>query len=269
MSSKAYVKRYTTVPETFVDELFEFYEESTSQTDFVIKLDTISKWLEAKKRTLVETLKNSYKEHIDYVIVNPRKLGHTDEYKSNYKAYMLSPDCFKRVCMMSKSKNAEMVRTYFIEVEKAFLKFRSHTEEGLRNEIERLTRNQGPKLISDGSGFVYIIRASVDKDNLYKIGSTEDLKKRLSTYNSGVADDIEVLYMYQTQQYKGTERCLKGWLKEFQYRKYKEVYEVDIDLIKKVIESCGEIGAKLKFKKRTSKLKGGYFMVLLKNDDAM
>ena len=31
--SKNFVKRLTTVPEAFVDELFKFYDENTKQTD--------------------------------------------------------------------------------------------------------------------------------------------------------------------------------------------------------------------------------------------
>jgi phage anti-repressor protein len=31
---------------------------------------------------------------------------------------MLTPDCMKRLCMVSKTKKAEEVRSYFIELEK-------------------------------------------------------------------------------------------------------------------------------------------------------
>lgn len=41
----AYVKRLTSVPERFVDELFQFYGESTTQNDHVILLDHVARWL--------------------------------------------------------------------------------------------------------------------------------------------------------------------------------------------------------------------------------
>jgi phage anti-repressor protein/predicted GIY-YIG superfamily endonuclease len=269
MSAKVYIKRYTTVPESFVDELFEFYEETTSQTDFVIKLSAIAKWLNTHKQSIVTTLKRSYKIGFDYIVTKPINHIKKDPRSNHYKEYMLSPDCFKRVCMLSKSGNAEMVRTYFIEVEKAFLKYRMQTEEGMKKEIERLERNQRNKAVpSNAPGYIYIIRASTDKDNLYKIGRTKDLQKRLRNYNTGNADDVEVLYVYRTDMIVGTESCVKAWLKEHQYRKYKEVYQADLDMIKKLIESCGEMGAKIMYKKRTTTMKGGYYVVFDEASDA-
>jgi hypothetical protein len=166
--------------------------------------------------------------------------------------------------MLSRSKNAEMVRSYFIEVESLFLKYRSQTEEGMRQEILKMKRNQ--KALStrkaDHTGYVYIIRASTTNHNLYKIGRTADLAKRLATYNTGTADEVEVLYKYRTDKIKGTEKCMKAWLQDTQYRKYKEVYEVDLSTIKTVISKCGEIGAKLILKlKGKPIMTGGHYLV--------
>ena len=163
---------------------------------------------------------------------------------------MLTPDCFKRLAMLSHSKNAEMIRTYFIEVESLFLKYRSQTEEGMKAEILRFKKNQKAfaSRKEDHAGYIYIIRASNHNHNLYKIGRTIDLAKRLSTYNSGSADEVEVLYKYRTDKIKGTEKCVKAWLQDTKYRKYKEVYEVDLNSIKQIISKCGEIGAKLELK---------------------
>ena len=37
-------------------------------------------------------------------------------------------------------------------------------------------------------------------------------------------------------------------MKKFQFRKYKEVYQVNIDIIKEVISRCGEISENIIFK---------------------
>lgn len=265
-SAKDFVKELSTVPEKFIDELFEFYQQDSLQTDFVIKLDTVVKWLECNKQKITETLKTSYKINIDYII----KKRTTEEKKAtnnnNYKVYLLTPDCFKRLAMLSRSKNAEMVRTYYIEVESLFLKYRSQTEEGMQKEIDRLKANQKAHIRkSDHEGYIYIIRASDINHSLYKIGRTEDLSNRLNTYNTGAADEIEVLYKYRTDKLKATESCIKLWLKDFKYRKYKEVYEVELDSIKKVISQCGEIGAKLLAKyKGKREMNGGHYIIFTK-----
>ncbi len=98
------------IPQSFIDD---FYNENTMEDDFVIELDTIAKWLEASKKNLVKTLRRSYTEHIDYI---QKKNDNKDN--NNYKVYLLTPDCFKHICMMSRSKNSDKIRTYYIQVEK-------------------------------------------------------------------------------------------------------------------------------------------------------
>jgi len=262
-SAKDFVKQLSSVPEKFVDELFEFYDKDSLQTDFVIKLDAIASWLDTSKKNILKTLNETYKINIDYTVKKRTQEEKKLTNNNNYKVNLLTTDCFKRLAMLSRSKNAEMVRTYFIEVESLFLKYRSQTEQGMQHEIERLKSNQSAhSRRNDHEGYIYIIRSIDGKHGLYKIGRTKDLSNRLNTYNTGVADEVEVLYKYRTDKLKATEGCIKSWLKDFQYRKYKEVYEVDLDSIKKVISQCGEIGAKLlnKFKGKRD-MTGGHYIV--------
>ena len=96
ISAKSYIKKFTTVPESFIDELFEFYntENAVLQTDFVIKLSVVAKWLNARKDHLVETLKKSYKNGIDYNVIKPVDFVRKNSHVNHYKEYMLTPDCF-------------------------------------------------------------------------------------------------------------------------------------------------------------------------------
>jgi hypothetical protein len=186
-----------------------------------------------------------------------------DPRANNNKQYLITPDCFKRLAMLSRSKNAEMVRTYFIEIENMFLKYRDQTLEGMQHEIERLERNQKPKNgVEPKEGYLYIVRASEHKDGLVKIGRSKDLISRLGNYNSGRADDIEVLYTYQVPDIVGAEGCVKALLKKYQYRKYKEVYQADVDMIKELLKGCGDLSAKIHYKKQKMEMKGGFYIVL-------
>jgi phage anti-repressor protein len=262
--AKAYIKRLTTVPEQFVDELFEFYDSSTIQTDFVIVLEAVAKWLKTLKKPLVLTLKRSYRLDVDYIVQKGSSSTKKDQRHNNYKTYLLTPDCFKRLALMSKSKNAEMIRTYFIEIESLFIKYRDQTLEGMQADIARLERNQKPKgNFEPHTGYLYIIRTLDEKEGLYKIGrSSKNIIARLRNYNTGKADDIEVLYTYKANDVVGAEGCLKAYLKKYQYRKYKEVYQTDLKMIKEFMVSCAEVGAKLVQKSTKSSMKGGYFIVV-------
>lgn len=264
LSAKDFVKITSSVPSQFINELFEFYDENTQQTDPVIKLDVVAKWLSAYKKNLIETLKKSYRLNFDYIVTKYTPTDKKYPRANNNKLYLLTPDCFKRLAMMSHSKNAEMVRTYFIEIESLFFKYRGEMLSGMQQELERLERNQKSKnsLKEPKTGYMYIVRASEHNDGLVKIGRTKDLVSRLRAYNSGRADDIEVLYMYKVEDLEATEGCVKLLLKKHQYRKYKEVYQANVEIIKELIQGCGKLSAKLHYKKQKMEMKGGFYIVI-------
>ena len=262
-SAKMFVKKLSSVPDKFIDELFEFYKPETLQTDFVLLLDIVAKWLKTPKYKLVLTLRRSYKENIDFSITKVTNTDKNSPHANNRKSYMLTPDCFKRLSMLSRSKNAEMLRTYFIEIESLFLKYKDETMKGMEESIKRLERNQKGKQVPLKQGYIYIIKTP---DNMYKLGRTKDLVQRLKAYKTGLADDPDVIYLYKTEDLVTVESCVKNMLKKKQYRKYKEVYQADPELIKYFIENCGamaENGAKLEYKlSGNSKIKGGYYFVI-------
>ena len=71
------------------------------------------------------------------------------------------------------------------------------------------------------------------------------------SHNSIEADDIEILLLYETDNIVQVENCVKNALKSKQYRKRKEIYQVDMDTIKTVIETCDELISKVKHTKQS------------------
>ena len=55
--------------------------------------------------------------------------------KSNKEIILMTPDCFKRMCLLSKTNKAEEVRTYFIELEKLILNYKNYIIEFLYIQI--------------------------------------------------------------------------------------------------------------------------------------
>lgn len=262
--AKEYVKKVTTVPEGFIDELFELYDErSVLQSDFVIRLNAVAKWLKCNKYKLIMTLKKTYKQDFDYTVTKTTQVIKKDQRHNNYKEYLLTPDCFKRLAMMSRSKNAELIRTYFIEVEGLFIKHRDQTLQGMQADLETLKRSQRiTKRIVPAHGYLYVIKSSEKQDGVYKIGRSKDLIQRLRAYNTGRKDDVDLLYMYKSTNISGAEHCVKGYLKEYQLKKYKEVYQTNLSMIKQLIRDCANLGAKLVHKNTREKMHGGYYIVI-------
>ena len=157
-------------------------------------IETITKWINSKKSRLKETLINTYTKNIDYKITKEKE-GKIS--KSNKEIIMLTPECFKRLCLLSKTNKAEEVRTYFLELEKLIGHYKNYIIEGLKKTIQILENNT--KEVSQKiKGTVYIIRSIEDINGIYRFGQTEDFKKRLANYNSSNSDKMEVMYIYET-----------------------------------------------------------------------
>jgi hypothetical protein len=49
ISAKDFLKKYTNIPNAFIDDLYTMYNENTLPTDIVIDADYVSKWLNIAK----------------------------------------------------------------------------------------------------------------------------------------------------------------------------------------------------------------------------
>ena len=137
---------------------------------------------------------------------------------------------------------------------------------GLENKIKTLENNQKPK-INPSKGVIYIIQTS-DGIGHYKIGKTKDLRKRLNSYNGDKKDDIIPLYIYETSDIDKIEVCIKAYAKQYQYRKYKEIYKINIDLLKELINDCGDFNDKtnIKMKWKGNKIEGSNLFIATYRD---
>lgn len=235
-----FLKKFSDVPNGFIEDFFNISKEEYNDFEKIINFNTVVKWLGVRKDNLKELLVKKFEEKYDYEIIQmkyKRSSGKTHEEK-----IMLSPDTFKELCMISQTAKAKDVRKYFLSVEKLVKKYYADIQEKLYKQLDLLKTNQKPKVNVKG-GVVYIIRAqnsnveNIGKD-LYKLGKTENIKKRLKTYNSGNANDIEPLFMLKVDNVASVEDCIKNLMRDNQYRKYKEIYEVDLDIIKKACVYC-------------------------------
>jgi hypothetical protein len=144
-------------------------------------------------------------------------------------------------------------------------KYSADFTEKLQQRIAELERNQQKSKAPNNKGVIYVIRASEKYDDIYKIGRSRNLRARLRAYNSGKMDDVEVVHIFETDMVETVETCTKNMLTEKQYRNVKEVYEVDVDIIKSVIKDCANLALKTHYKlNKPSKMKGGYYMIIEK-----
>ena len=230
-----FLKKYSKVSNKFIDDFFSLYDIN-NKDNFIINLENIVNWLNTKKSKIKETLENSYEINIDYIINKTIRTGKRGAPKEEI---LLTVKCFKLLCMQSKTTKAIEVREYFFSLEELIDKYKNYIIEGLKDKITKLENNQKPK-INPSKGIIYIIQTA-DDITLYKIGKTSNLKNRLIKYNTDKKDDIIPMYIYETDDIDAVEKCIKAFMKKYQYRKYKEVYQTNIDIIKNFINKCGDI----------------------------
>ena len=257
ISLQDFLKKYSSISNKFIDDFFSLYTINTENDDLIIIFDNLIKWLNIRKDSLKRTLIETYIKNVDYKII---KIKSTTAGKPK-EEIMLTSDCCKRLCMLSKTIKAEEVRTYFIEIEKLMDKYKKYIIEGLTNKIDILENNQKP--ISDTkSGVIYVLKTDYNIIDLYKIGKTKKFKERIRTHNSSHIDNVDIVHIYESNYIDEVEKCLKNLLVSKQYRKRKEFYQVDLDTIKELIKTCDKMSLKVRKNNKNIKQLGGYYIMI-------
>ena len=275
MDFETFINKYSFVNSKFVKDFYNIIKEDYIEryNEFLIDSEILRKWLKINNRRIFnDTIKRSYKKNIDYKIEKIQKSvgsgGH------NLEIITLTPEASKKLCLSTKSKMGGLVQQYFLDLEVALYKYKNYIIDGMNKKIDQLENNQKPK-INGTKKIIYVFRALNTDLTLYKIGKTINSKTRFSKHNSPLANDIQVLFNYETENIDQVELCIKAHMKKAQYRKYKEIYQVDLDIIKKTIKNCDtEITETNKDiekhnKKQTKKQNGGKLINLIDDKEIL
>jgi len=117
----------------FYNIYYEIYIKSDRNNDFIIDLEHVANWLSMRKSDLKKTLLKSYKINIEYNI-------NIDTTKKNpgiqKEKILINPNCFKNLCLLSKTKKAQEFRKYFIQLDNLMIKYRIELNKILENKIK-------------------------------------------------------------------------------------------------------------------------------------
>lgn len=274
-----FLLKYSSAPKEFILDFFDIAKERYNDNDIIIRFDIVVKWLDVKKGNLKKKLVDSFIENIDYTI-ETRKIPHKGKSGATHvELIKITPDCFKHLCMMSQTKKAKEVRLYFLNIEKIVRQYHLEIQEKIKKELELVKYNQKPKVRRGEKGKVYVFEALNSEITLNKLGKATDIEIRLGPYNTGLANDLKILFELEVDDIDMVEDCAKAFLKQFQYRKRKEIYETSIEVISGMLEKCDIFSKSVKeffeqhkkeFKKSVQRLKkndGKFFMFIKRIDD--
>ena len=199
MNFETFINKYSFVNSKFVKDFFNIINEDYIEryNEFIIDSEILRKWLNINiKRAFNDTIKRSYKKDIDYKIEKIKKSigsgGH------NLEVITLTPEAAKKICLSTKSKMGVQVQQYFLDLEVALYKYKNYIIDGMNEKIKQLENNQKP-IINNSKKIIYVFRALNSDLSLYKIGKTINSKTRFSKHNSPMANDLEVLFQYETE----------------------------------------------------------------------
>lgn len=222
---KEFLIKYTAVSIRFIEEYYKFYEMCEVEK-YGIEVRDVITYLEIKHtERFIKGLKEKFVENKDYV--KTEKIVAKTKNDEVVK-YMLNIDTFERICMASHAKKANDVRDYFITLRK----FINYYKDGISNMILDETKTHN---------YIYILSVNKHRD-IFKLGMTTDIRKRLKTYATGADTHPDIRYIVTVNNPRKIEKCAKLILQEMKLRgkEHQELYQVDFDTLKRTVCNCIE-----------------------------
>jgi len=207
-------------------------------------LENITKWLNVRKDHLKKLLIDNFEDGKDYNEIKEKYDGKR-VLTNNKKTVLLTYECAKLLCMISRSEKATMIRNFYIEIEKILINYKDNIAQNLYDQLEIKMNNK--KIINGNNkkALIYILKVEDETNEGFKIGKTEDLKARMRQYNVGRISDLPIVFVYQTEYIDEIEDCMKENLKRYQLKHNTEIFDIDLDFIKDTITYCTKKNALL------------------------
>jgi len=221
------LKKYTNIDKNFINTFFKKFKIG-EELYFHIKDKDVAKYLGVEINTIRKRLNNTlskninFIEKVDYIKI---KTGKTDGV-----IYMINYQCFERLAMGGDSQQSESVRMYFI-------KLREFITENQKLIYQSMENYEDLKKYSNFET-IYFFAVDERKQNIFKIGRTIDIIKRLRNYNVGRIKEVDLKYLALVKNAVLIENCMKLNLKKYKLYENKEIYTVVPNKIKQIITNC-------------------------------
>jgi phage anti-repressor protein len=191
-----------------------------------------------------------------FYVVLTRDIALPSDFNSHNKAkhLFLSPDCFKESLMLMQTPRSKEIRKYYIQLEKVFkeyLRYQSDYQASqtaqIASELE-IEKNRNTLLMAsaidynrhDKKEYLYIAtNARYASQNNFKIGKTQDLKQRLSAYNTSHNKREPYYYTFVSGPLfdaKTVEHIIKHILVKFRNSETNELYVIEYEFLEKMVK---------------------------------
>ncbi len=221
------LKKHTNIDQKFINTFFKKFKIG-GELDFDIKDKDVAEYLGITLDNVRRRLQNKYsktKKFIEKVDFIKQKLE-----KTSSVIYLLNYQCFEKLAMNSETSQAEIVRLYFVKL-REFIVENQHL-------IYQAIENKQDLSIYRGYESIYFFAVDNRKQNIFKVGRTQDIIQRLRNYNVGRIKEVELKYFALVKNPLLIEKCIKLKLEKNLYFEDREIYTVELNKLKKIIDEC-------------------------------
>lgn len=240
VSLREYLIKNSHIDKKFVEDFINIQQsmENTDHAPFIIDLDVVVKWMGINKKDhLKDTLMSSYVEKIDFILLPPRREQTViNQGGHNKETILLTVECFKKLCLRSKSKAGEKIIDYYLALEKLLVEYQNVIISKLIEENKLLHHDLNNDIYPEG-GMFYVIDLG---DGYFKPGSTKNLNKRKQVYDTGYIHKSKIVFWFETPNMRVLEECTKSILKQYAIKKNKEVYKIKLSSIILAVKNCSD-----------------------------
>jgi DNA-directed RNA polymerase subunit RPC12/RpoP len=236
-------------------------------------------WLDYKdikrgKEFIIRILKQYFKESDDYKLLNnsefvledfcstlkvEQNINEEKRGAHNKQYIIVSPDCFKELCMHVGTSRSKEIKKYYIELEKIFkfyLQYQNKYQELKNTDINKILKeiSKNHSVMTEnmvisyiGKSVLYLARIG---PNEIKFGITNKIEERIKTHHRNF-DIFEIIYVTICYNNREIENLLKQYAKDnnklfsktINGKNYTELISVDNDftidmIINKIKDEC-------------------------------
>lgn len=244
--------------------IFETLDENYILFDDIkisIIIDNADKiWFNANQITKALSYSNYIKALKQHTTDKDRKqlktINHSLNIKQHSQTVYLSESGMYKLILRSKQEKAQKFSDWITEdvlpsIRKyGYYKMKKTYEKDKSDLLEKINylEKQNKLMIQDmkkdkypNGALVYFIDYS-DDDNyekdVYRLGETDDLKKRKSIYDTHMLHKKPVVIKEFVENTVRFETCLRSMLYDYRYKNKKDFYLCDLSIIKKAVKNC-------------------------------
>ena len=231
--------------------------------EFIINIEFIFKWIgfgrkDHAKRLLEKyfIINSDYKITLNSVVSPPKGENLKRDKKKEgrpIEVILLTPNCFKQLCLLANTDKGKQVRLYYIKMELILMKYLKEKNEinekllldsmqmnknldyALQTEQKKIARILSRRVNKEEPGqLVYIYKESEFK---YKIGETSDINRREKDHRCATSQSI-IVYTKRCCNCKLLEKVVHHILDQYRDIHNREWFTVSFEIAKAALDSA-------------------------------